>query len=406
AINHAKAAGVPLVVAINKIDREGAEPDRVRNELLQHEVIVEKLSGEVLDVEVSATKGTNLDKLKETILLQSELLELKADPDRSAEGVVIEAQLEKGRGPVTTVLVRTGILNIGDIIVAGPNWGKVRALIDDQGNKITSALPSQPVEVLGLNGAPPAGEMFAIANKEAQAREIAEYRADQSRKKRTDRPPVSLENIFEILKENKAEEFPIVIKADVQGSLEAISTALGKIGNEEIRCQILHGGVGGIAETDVTLAQASGAPVIGFNVRANAQARALAEKDGVPINYYAVIYDLVDDIRAAMTGRLKPLFEENILGLAEVRDVFSAGKGKAAGCVVIDGVIRKDAKARLLRDDTVVFEGELSSLRRFKDDVDEVKAGTECGLTIKNYADIKAKDQIEIYELIEKERSL
>jgi translation initiation factor IF-2 len=406
AINHAKAAGVPIIVAINKIDREGADPDRVRNELLQHEVIVEKLSGDILDVEVSATKKTNLNKLMEAILLQAEVMELTANPNCTAEGAVIEARLDKGRGTVAAGLIRRGTMKVGDIVVAGSTWGKVRALMDDHGEQVKTALPSQPVEILGLNDTPLAGDEFAVVESEARAREITTYRQDKDRRVKSDQEPVSLENIFETLAANKAEEFPVVIKADVQGSLEAIVAALEKIGNEEIRCLILHAAVGAISETDISLAQASGAPIIGFNVRANSQARALAEQDSVPINYYTVIYDLVDNIKAAMTGRLKPLFEENVIGLAEVKDVFSAGKGRAAGCIVVDGVIRKAANARLLRDDVVVFEGGLSSLRRFKDDVDEVKAGTECGLTLENYADIKAKDKIEVYELIEKERAL
>ena len=407
AINHARAANVPIIVAINKIDREGADPNRVRNELLQHEVIVEKLSGEILDVEVSATKKTNLDKLKDAILLQAEVMELMANPDRTAEGVVIEARLDKGRGPVATGLIRRGTIKIGDIVVAGSTWGKVRALLDDQGQRVKIALPSQPIEILGLNDTPAAGEEFAVVESEARASEITAYRKERDRRAKSDQEPVSLENIFEtLLAANKTEEVPVIVKADVKGSLEAIVATLEKIGNEEIKCRILHAGVGAITETDISLAEASGAPIIGFNVRANSQARAQAEQDRVAINYYTVIYDLVDDMRAAMVGKLKPVFEEHVIGLAEVKDVFSAGKNKAAGCIVVDGVVRKTARARLLRDDVVVFEGGLSSLRRFKDDVEEVKAGTECGLTLENYSDIKAKDKIEIYELIEKERAL
>ncbi len=406
AIDHAKAAKVPIIVAINKIDREGADPNRVRNELLQHEVIVEKLSGEILDVEVSATKKTNLDKLKDAILLQAEVMELMANPDRTAEGVVIEAKLDKGRGPVATGLIRRGTMKIGDIVVAGSTWGKVRALLDDHGQQLKTALPSQPIEILGLNDTPAAGDEFAVVESEARASEITAYRQERDRRAKSDQEPVSLENIFESLAANKAEEVPVIIKADVQGSLEAIAATLEKIGNEEIKCLILHAGVGAITETDISLAEASGAPIIGFNVRANTQARAQAERDRVAINYYTVIYNLVDDMRAAMVGKLKPVFEENVIGLAEVKDVFSAGKSKAAGCIVVDGVVRKEARARLLRDDVVVFEGGLSSLRRLKAVVDEVKAGTECGLTLENYADIKAKDKIEVYELIEKERAL
>ncbi len=406
AINHAKAAEVPIIVAINKMDRDGADADRVRQELLQHEIIVEKLSGDVLDVEVSALKKTGLDKLEDAILLQAELLELKANPDRSAEGIVIEAELDKGRGSVATVLIKRGTLNVGDIVVAGTEWGRVKALADDRGQQIKKALPSQPVEILGLGSTPSAGDVFSVVENEARAREVTGYRKAQIGKHKG-AAPVSLENMFSAMKEAQAKEIPIVVKGDVQGSVEAITSAIDKLGTDEIRTLVLHSGVGGITESDITLAQASGAPVIGFNVRANRQARDAAERDGVAIKYYSVIYDLVDDIRAAMIGELGPAYDEKILGVAEIRDVFAAGKtGKAAGCLVIDGVVRRDAKARLLRDDVVIYEGDLSSLRRFKDDVKEVKAGTECGMAFENYQDIKTGDQIEVFELIERERTL
>lgn len=407
AINHAKAAGVPMIVAINKMDKEGADPGRVRQELLQHEVMVEAMSGDVLDVEVSAIKKTNLDKLEEAIHLQAELLELKANPNRNAEGIVIEARLDKGRGPVATVLVQRGTLRVGDILVAGAEPGRVRALADDKGRQIKEATPGQPVEVLGLGGAPAAGDNFSVVEDDGRAREVSEYRRTQLQKQRQESAPVSLEDMFSALKEAKAVELPLVVKADVQGSLEAITAALTNIGNDEIQAVVIHGAVGGITESDITLAHASKAPVIGFNVRANAQAREAAEAEHVVIDYYSVIYNLIDAVKAAMIGELGPAYDENILGRAEIKDVFTAGKtGKAAGCLVLDGTIRRTAKARLLRDDVVVYEGELSSLRRFKDDVEEVKTGTECGMTMENYSDIKVGDQIEAFELVERERTL
>ena len=407
AINHAKAAEVPMIVAINKIDKEGANPDRVRQDLLQHEVIVEAMGGDVLDVEVSALKGTGLDKLSETIALQAEVMELKANPDRAAEGVVIEAKLDKGRGPVATVLVQRGTFKVGDIFVAGAEWGRVRALIDDHGRQIKEAGPATPVEVLGLNGTPSAGDDFAAVDNEARAREVTAYRQGQLRKQRQATGPVSLESMFSAMKETQAQEVPVVLKADVQGSVEAITTALEKLGNEEIRARILHAAVGGITEHDVSLAQASGAMIIGFNVRANRQAREAAEHNGVGIKYYSVIYDLVDEVKAAMSGQLAPEIREITLGMADIREVFTAGKaGKAAGCLIVDGVARATAKARLLRDDVVIYEGALSSLRRFKDDVAEVKAGMECGMTFHNYIDMKPGDAVELYELEEHEREL
>ncbi len=407
AINHAKAAEVPIIVAINKMDVDGADPARIRQDLLQHEVIVEEMSGDVLDVEVSALKKTGLDKLLEAIYLQSELLELKANPDRAAEGVTVEARLDKNRGPVATALIKRGTLRVGDLVVAGPAWGRVKALMDEHGKAVEEAGPGQPVEVLGLNGAPGAGDDFAAVENEARAREVTEYRQAQIQKQRSGTGPVSLESAFAAMKAAKVKEFPIVLKGDVQGSIEAINAALLKIGNEEVQARIIHSAVGGITESDITLARASSAPVIGFNVRANAQARDAAKAEEVAIQYYSVIYNLIDDVKAAMSGMLDPAFDETVLGLVDVKDVFSAGKiGKAAGCIVVDGSARMPAKARLLRDSVVVYEGEISSLRRFKDDVAEVKAGTECGITLENYIDIKAGDQIEVYELHERERTL
>jgi translation initiation factor IF-2 len=410
AINHAKAAEVPIIVAINKMDREGANPDRVRNELLQHEVVTETFSGDVQEVEVSALKGTNLDKLKEAIILQSEILELKANPDRAGEGVVVEAKLDKGRGPVATVLVQRGTLRVGDIFVAGAEWGRVRALINDQGEQVQEAGPSVPVEVLGLNGTPDAGDEFAVVDNESRAREVTAYRQDQIRKKRqaAAAAPKTLESIFTQMKENEGlQTFDVVIKDDVQGSVVAIRAALKKEGNEDIQCRVIHGAVGGITESDITLAQASGALVMGFNVRPNKQAREAAEAEGITIKYYSVIYDLIDEVKAAMAGQLGPEYKENVIGQAEIREAFQAGKaGKAAGCFVVDGSIRNDLKARILRDDVIIYEGQIDNLRRFKDDVKEVRAGQECGLTFENYHDFKAGDVLEVYELEEIERTL
>ncbi|MFC4348718.1 translation initiation factor IF-2 [Kordiimonas lipolytica] len=410
AINHAKAAEVPIIVAINKMDREGANPDRVRNELLQHEVVTESFSGDVQEVEVSAKTGDGLDKLKEAIALQAEILELKANPNRSAEGVVVEAKLDKGRGPVATVLVQRGTLRVGDIFVAGAEWGRVRALINDKGDQVQEAGPSVPVEVLGLNGTPDAGDEFAVVDNESRAREVTSYRQDQNRKKRqaAAAAPKTLESIFTQMKENEGlQTFEVVIKGDVQGSVEAITQALEKAGNDDIQCRVIHGAVGGITESDITLAQASHALVIGFNVRPNKQAREAAEAEGITIKYYSVIYDLIDDVKAAMAGQLGPEYKENVIGQAEIREAFQAGKaGKAAGCFVVEGSIRNDLKARILRDDVIIYEGQIENLRRFKDDVKEVRAGQECGLTFENYHDFKAGDVLEVYELEEMERKL
>jgi len=407
AINHTKAAGVPMIIAINKIDKPAARPQKVREELLQHEVVVEAMGGDVQDVEVSATAKTNLDKLLEAIALQAEILELKANPDRPAEGAVVEAKLDKGRGPLATVLVQRGTLRVGDVFVAGPVAGKVRAMIDDRGRQVKEAPPSFPVEVLGLGGVPSAGDTLSVVESEARAREVADYRQSVIDRKRTTSAPASFETMFSALKEKQAVEFPLVIKADVQGSLEAIVSAVNKISNDEIKARVLHAGVGGITESDVTLASASGAPIIGFNVRANAKAREIAERQGVAMQYYDVIYDLTDAVKSAMAGKIGPLIVETVVGRAEVREVFSAGKhGKAAGLLVTEGYIRKALKARIMRDDVIIYNGAIASLRRFKDDVPEVRAGLECGVTFENTTDIKPGDFVETYEVEERERTL
>ena len=407
AISHTKAAGVPMIVAINKIDRPGANPQKVREELLQHEIVVEDMGGEVQDVQVSALKKTNLEGLLEAIQLQSEILELKANPDRPAEGAVVEAKLDKGRGPLATVLVQRGTLRVGDVFVVGPISGKVRAMIDDKGRQVKEAGPSVPVEVLGLSGVPSAGDTLTVVENEARAREVAAYRQGVLDRKRTTSAPASIDTMFSALKEKQAVEFPLVIKGDVQGSVEAIVSAVNKISNEDIRARVLHAGVGGITESDVVLAKASGAPIIGFNVRANAKAREIAERDGVAMQYYDVIYDLTDAVKAAMAGELGPLIVETVVGRAEVREVFSAGKhGKAAGLLVTEGYIRKALKARIMRDDVIIYTGAIASLRRFKDDVPEVRAGLECGVTFENTTDLKAGDFIETYEVEERERTL
>ena len=409
AINHAKAAEVPMIVAINKIDRPGADPQKVRTQLLQHEVIVEKMSGDVLDVEVSAIDGTGLDTLLENIALQAELLELKANPDRAAEGAVIEAKLDTGRGPVATVLVQKGTLNTGDIFVVGEQWGKVRALVDDKGERVKSAGPSVPVEVLGLNGTPEAGDVLNVVPDEAKAREIAEYREQLSKdKKAASGAGVTLDQLLANAKaEENISELPILVKGDVQGSTEAIVQAMEKVGNEEVRVRVLHAGVGAITESDVTLAEASNAPIIGFNVRANASARNAANQKGVEIRYYSIIYDLVDDIKAAAAGLLSPEVRETFIGYAAIKEVFKiTGVGKIAGCEVTEGVARRDAGVRLLRDDVVIHEGRLKTLKRFKDEVKEVQGGQECGMAFENYEDIREGDVIEIFETQEIERKL
>ena len=408
AISHAKAAEVPIVVAVNKIDKPEADPTRVKNELLQHEIISEDMGGDVQFVEVSALTGTGLDYLLESVLLQAELLDLKANPDRAAEGIVIESKLEKGRGAVATVLVQRGTLSVGDIFVVGEESGRVRALLDDQGESIKSALPASPVEVLGAGGSPSAGDMFNVVETEAKAREIAEYRARISREKRTaSGNRTTLDQMMQQLKDTELKELPIVVKADVQGSAEAISQAVDKLGTDEVCGRVVHTAVGGITESDITLAAASNASILGFNVRANSQARNLADDQGVEIRYYNVIYDLVDDMKAAMSGMLSPDLRETILGNAEILEVFNVSKsGKVAGCKVTDGLVRRGASVRLIRDSVVIHEGELSSLRRFKDEVKEVNAGQECGMAFENYEDLKQGDVIECYEVEEIARTL
>ena len=409
AINHSKAAGVPMIVAINKIDREGADPNKVRTELLQHEVVVEGMSGEVQDVEVSAITGQGLDELLDAIALQAEILELKANPHRDAEGAVIEAQLDTGRGPVATVLVQKGTLKRGDIFVVGEQWGKVRALINDRGDRVEEAGPSVPVEVLGLNGTPEAGDVLNVVADEAKAREIADYRAQVAKdKKAASGAGTTLDQLLAQAKADQdVAELPILVKADVQGSSEAIVQAMEKVGNDEVRVRVLHSGVGAITESDVTLAGASGAPIIGFNVRANAPAREAANQKGVELRYYSIIYDLVDDIKAAASGLLSPEVKETFIGYATIKEVFKiTGVGKIAGCEVTEGVARREAGVRLLRDDIVIHEGRLKTLKRFKDEVKEVQGGQECGMAFENYEDIREGDVIEIFETQEIVRTL
>jgi translation initiation factor IF-2 len=406
AIRHTKAAGVPMIVAINKVDKPEANPQRIRERLLEHEIVVEAMSGDVQDVEVSALKKTGLDELIEKILLQAELLELKANPDRAADATVIEAQLDKGRGPVATVLVNRGTLKRGDVFVVGTESGRVRALVDDKGQQIKEAGPSVPVEVLGLGGVPQAGDHLTVVENEQRAREVAEYRQQQATAKRTATAPANLDAMFAGLKSD-VKEFAVVVKADVQGSAEAIVTALHALSNDEIKLRVLNSGVGAITESDVTLASASKAPIIGFNVRPNAKARELIERHKVEMKYYDVIYHLTEEIAREMAGVLGPLRIENVLGRAEVKQVFPAGKrDKAAGLLVLEGVIRKGLHARLTREDVIVSATTIASLRRFKDDVDEVRAGLECGVVLADTNDIKPGDNLEVFEVEERERVL
>ena len=408
AIAHAKAAQVPLIVAINKIDKPNADAKRVRTDLLSHEIVVESLGGDTLEVEVSALKRTGLDKLLEVILLQSEVLELTANPDRPAEGVIIEAKLERGRGPVGTALIQRGTLKLGDIIVAGSAWGRVRALINELGEQVKSTGPSVPIEVLGFDSAPEAGDQFAVVESDARAREITDYRMRARRKRLVVvGQRGTLEEMMSQLTEAGTKEFPMVIKGDVQGSIEAIAGALGKLGTDEVQARLLTAGAGGITESDVTLAATSGAVVLGFNVRANTQAREAAERLGVEIRYYAVIYDLVDDVKKAMSGLLAPTVRETFLGNAEILDVFNISKiGKVAGCRVVEGKVERGAQVRLIRDDVVIHEGKLATLKRFKDEVKEVVAGQECGMAFENYQDMRKGDVIECFQVEHVERSL
>jgi translation initiation factor IF-2 len=408
AINHARAAEVPIIVAINKIDKQQANPTRVRTDLLGQEIVVESMGGDTLEVEVSATKKLNLDKLLDAILLQSEVLALKANPARSASGIVIEAQLDRGRGPVATVLVQNGTLHLGDLFVAGSAWGRVRALIDDKGNQVTEAGPSVPVEVLGLNSAPEAGDGFVVVESESRAREITEYRDRKRRETRgTGAARSSLEQMMSQLKEGARKEVPVLVKADVQGSAEAIVQALEKLSTDEVAAHVIHYGVGAISESDVSLAQAAGAVVLGFNVRANQQARDAAERAGIEVRYYNVIYDLVDDVKAVMSGFLAPTLRETFLGNAQILEVFNISRiGKVAGCRVTEGTVQRGAKVRLIRDNVVVHEGTLSTLKRFKDEVREVQAGQECGMAFENYQDMRVGDVIECFRVETVKRTL
>ncbi|MFG1419343.1 translation initiation factor IF-2 [Xanthobacter albus] len=410
AINHARAAGVPIIVAINKIDKPGAKPERVRSELLQHEVQVESMGGETLEVEVSAKERLNLDKLLEAIALQSELLDLKANPDRDAEGTVVEAKLDRGRGPVATVLVQRGTLKVGDIVVAGAEWGRVRALISDTGANVETAGPSFPVEVLGFNGTPEAGDRLAVVENEARAREITDYRQRQKREKAAARSATmrgSLEQMMSQVKATGRKEFPLIIKGDVSGSVEAIIGALEKVGNDEVQARIIHSGAGGINESDVTLAETSGAAIIAFNVRANKEARDAAERAGIEIRYYNIIYDLVDDVKKAMSGLLAPVIRETMLGNALIKEIFAVSKvGKVAGCQVTDGVVERGQHVRLIRDNVVIHEGKLATLNRFKDAVNTVHAGQDCGMSFENYQDMRAGDVIECFRVETVQRSL
>jgi translation initiation factor IF-2 len=408
AINHAKAAKVPMIVAINKIDKPQADPNRVRTDLLSHEIVVESMGGDTLEVPVSALKHTNLDKLLEAIHLQAEILDLKANPARTADGIVIEAKLERGRGPVGTVLVQRGTLHVGDIIVAGTAWGRVRALLDDHGANIQEAGPSVPAEVLGFDSAPEAGDQFAVVENEARARELTDYRVRKRRETLGSAGSKStLEQMMQQLKDAERKEFPLVVKGDVQGSVEAIAGALRKVGNDEVEARLVHSGVDGITESDIALAAASKAIVIGFNVRANAQAKQAAESQGIEIRYYNIIYDLVDEVKAAMSGLLAPTKREVFLGYASIKQVFNISKvGKVAGCVVTEGKVERGAKVRLLRDNVVIHEGTLAILKRFKDDVKEVVSGQECGMSFANYQDIREGDQIECFQVETIARSL
>ena len=408
AIHHSKAAGVPMIVAVNKIDKPDSNPDRIKTDLLSHDIQVEDMGGDVLCIPVSALKGTNLDKLLEAILLQAELLDLNSNPDRPAEGVVVESKVEQGRGSVATVLIQRGTMNVGDIFVAGAEWGRVRALNDAHGVKLKNAGPSMPAEVLGLNGTPLAGDDVVVVDSENKAREVSEFRQRRHRDARASMGARgTLEQMFEKIKEGEAEMLPVIIKADVHGSLEAIIGALTKMGTDEVEVKVLHSGVGGINESDVTLARASNALVVGFNVRANPQAREAAKRDGVDIRYYSIIYDLTDDVKKMLSGMLSPEVSEELLGYAEIREVFSITKvGKVAGCMVTEGVVKRGSKVRLLRDDVVIHEGELSQLKRFKEDAREVKGGFECGMAFANYNDLQVGDKIECFDVKEVSREL
>ncbi|MEM1155290.1 MAG: translation initiation factor IF-2, partial [Pseudomonadota bacterium] len=408
AVQHARAADVPLIVAINKMDKEGADPERVKNELAAKEVIPEEWGGDTQFIPVSALTGDGINDLLDSVLLQAELLELTAARDVPAQGIVIESRLDKGRGPVASLLVQTGTLKQGDIVLAGLQFGRVRAMLDEDGKPSEEAGPSIPVEILGLNGTPDAGDQFAVVESERRAREIADSRQTKSRDTKLQRQQAAkLDNMFESMTAGERQTLNVVLKADVRGSLEAISAALMDLGNEEVQVNVVVGGVGGITETDVNLAMTSNAVIFGFNVRADNAARKLVENEGVDLRYYNVIYNLIDDVKAALTGMLAPELREEIVGIAEVRDVFSSPKyGQIAGCMVIEGTVYRSKPIRVLRDSVVIYEGELESLRRFKDDATEVRNGMECGIGVKNYTDVKVGDQIEVYEVKEIARSL
>ena len=409
AINHARAAGAPLIIAINKIDRPDAKADRVRQELLQHEIVTEEMGGDILSVEVSAIQKTNLDKLEEAIILQSEILELAANPDRDADGVVLESRVDRGRGVVCTCLVQRGTLHVGDIVVAGSNWGRVRAMTDERAQNRVEAVPSTPVEVLGFNGPPSAGDEFVVVDSERRAREITEFRSMRSRDDASARSAalVNVDQMFLQAGEDGLQRLPMVIKGDVHGSVEAVTSTLENLSTDEVAVQVLHAGVGGITESDVVLASASKAFIVGFNVRANPQARELAQRDGVEIRDYAIIYNIVDDTKAMLEGMLKPALREHKLGNAQILEIFDVGKiGKVAGCRVTNGLARRGAKVRLLRDDIVIHDGTLKTLRSFKNDVREVKEGFECGMSFENYSDLRQDDVMEFYEVEEVARTL
>jgi translation initiation factor IF-2 len=407
AINHAKEAKVPVIVAINKMDKPSANPDRVRQDLLQHGLVVEKLGGDVLDVEVSAKTRAGIERLEEALSLQAEILDLKANPDRPGSGTVIEAKLDRGRGVVATLLVQNGTIRVGDIFVAGAAWGRVRAMIDDHGQPVNEAGPATPVEVLGLQEAPLAGDGFAVVEDESRARQVSEFRGTRLRAQQSGPGRGTLEQQFSRIAAGESRELSVVIKTDVQGSLEAIVGSLQKMRTDEVGARILHAAVGGINESDVTLARASGGLIIGFNVRANPQARELAKRDKVDIRYYSIIYNVIDDVKAALSGMLAPSLRERFLGNAEIREVFEITKvGKIAGCMVTEGVVKRGAKVRLLRDNVVIHEGALKTLKRFKDEVREVKEGFECGMAFENYHDIQRGDQIECFEIEEVSREL
>ncbi|WP_135080793.1 translation initiation factor IF-2 [Terasakiella sp. SH-1] len=408
AIRHAKAAEVPIIVAINKIDKPGADPTRVRTELLQHEIQVESMGGDVMDVEVSAKQRLNLENLEETILLQAEVLELKANPNRAAEGVVVEAKQERGRGNIATVMVQRGTLNIGDIFVVGSEWGRVRALVNDHGHHVKSSGPATPVEVLGLQGTPAAGDQLIVVESEAKAREVSEYRTNKDKAaKAAASGRGTLEELFSQIAAGEVKELPVLIKGDVQGSIEALQGTFDKLGRDDVKVKVLHGAVGAINESDITLARASNALIIGFNVRANPQARELAKRDGVDIRYYSIIYDAADDVKRMMSGLLDPVYQEKFIGYAEIRETFNISKiGTIAGCMVTEGVVKRGAKVRLLRDNVVVHDGQLGQLKRFKDDVKEVKSGFECGMSFENYNDLKVGDMIECFEMEQIEQEI